>query len=147
MSQANRVAGISQKYDGTLDYGIVMYDNLPYQRNADVCNSSTVALYSGHIIKYYLCINHEEGLPINNRDDEIQDILRHIWEEEEKRRAQQETKDEVLDIPTNDLTDEQLHALTTDRGEMQSDEEENESDEASGFSQENVINLDDIEDW
>lgn len=146
MSQPNRVAGVSQKYDGTLDYGIVMYDNLPYQRNADVCNSSTVALYSGHIIKYYLCINHEEGLPINNHDDEIQDILRHIWEEEEKRRAQQESTDEVLDSPTNVLTDEQLHALTTDRGEM-SDEEDEEAGEASGFSPENVINLDDIEDW
>ena len=34
MTQLNREAGISQKYDGSLDYGIEMYDHLPYKRNS-----------------------------------------------------------------------------------------------------------------
>ncbi|RHV08341.1 hypothetical protein DXB96_00745 [Clostridium sp. OM07-10AC] len=99
MIQLNREAGISKKYDGTLDYGIEMYDNLPYQRNSDVCNGSTVALYSGHIIKYYLCNNEEEAYPINNRDDEIQSILRRAREKAEKHQTE-DTEPEVIGDPS-----------------------------------------------
>lgn len=139
MIQLNREAGISKKYDGTLDYGIEMYDNLPYKRNSDVCNGSTVALYSGHIIKYYLCNNEEEAYPINNRDDEIQSILRHACEEAEKRQTE-DTEPEVIGNPT-ELTDEQLQALTTDQP---SDKEDSDA-EPAGTPE--VVNLDDIEDW
>ncbi len=139
MIQLNREAGISKKYDGTLDYGIEMYDNLPYQRNSDVCNGSTVALYSGHIIKYYLCNNEEEAYPINNRDDEIQSILRHACEEAEKRQTE-DTEPEVIGDPS-EITDEQIQALTTD----QSSDNDGTEAEPSGTSE--VVNLDDIEDW
>ena len=139
MIQLNREAGISKKYDGTLDYGIEMYDNLPYQRNSDVCNGSTVALYSGHIIKYYLCNNEEEAYPINNRDDEIQAILRHAREEAEKRQTE-DTKPEVIGDPS-EITDEQIQALTTDQP---SDKEDSDA-EPAGTPE--VVNLDDIEDW
>lgn len=143
MNQTNRVAGISQKYDASLDYGIDMYDNLPYERNADVCNSSTIALYSGHIIKYYLCINQEESFPVNNHDDEIHDILRRIQAQETQRLSEEAARQEVLDVPTSDLTDEQLQALTADQGASA----EADTAEESGFTPEQVINLDDIEDW
>ena len=139
MIQLNREAGISKKYDGTLDYGIEMYDNLPYQRNSDVCNGSVVALYSGHIIKYYLCNNEEEVYPINNRDDEIQSILRHAQEEAEKRQTD-DTEPEVIGDPS-ELTDEQLQALTTDQPS------DNEDANAEPASTPEVVNLDDIEDW
>ena len=139
MIQLNREAGISKKYDGTLDYGIEMYDNLPYQRNSDVCNGSTVALYSGHIIKYYLCNNEEEAYPINNRDDEIQSILRHAREEAEKRQTE-DTEPEVIGDPS-EITDEQIQALTTDQP---SDKEDSDA-EPAGTPE--VVNLDDIEDW
>lgn len=139
MIQLNREAGISKKYDGTLDYGIEMYDNLPYQRNSDVCNGSTVALYSGHIIKYYLCNNEEEAYPINNRDDEIQSILRHAREEAEKRQTE-DTEPEVIGDPS-EITDEQIQALTTD----QSSDNDGTESEPAGTPE--VVNLDDIEDW
>lgn len=139
MIQLNREAGISKKYDGTLDYGIEMYDNLPYQRNSDVCNGSTVALYSGHIIKYYLCNNEEEAYPINNRDDEIQSILRHAREEAEKRQTE-DTKPEVIGDPS-EITDEQIQALTTDQSS------DNDGTEAESAGTPEVVNLDDIEDW
>lgn len=139
MIQLNREAGISKKYDGTLDYGIEMYDNLPYQRNSDVCNGSTVALYSGHIIKYYLCNNEEEAYPINNRDDEIQSILRHAREEAEKRQTE-DTEPEVIGDPS-EITDEQIQALTTDQSS------DNDGTEAEPAGTLEVVNLDDIEDW
>lgn len=139
MIQLNREAGISKKYDGTLDYGIEMYDNLPYQRNSDVCNGSTVALYSGHIIKYYLCNNEEEAYPINNRDDEIQSILRHACEEAEKRQTE-DTEPEVIGDPS-EITDEQIQALTTDHSS------DNDGTEAEPAGTSEVVNLDDIEDW
>jgi hypothetical protein len=139
MIQLNREAGISKKYDGTLDYGIEMYDNLPYQRNSDVCNGSTVALYSGHIIKYYLCNNEEDAYPINNRDDEIQAILRHAREEAEKRQTE-DAEPEVIGDPS-EITDEQIQALTTD----QSSDNDGAETEPAGTPE--VVNLDDIEDW
>ena len=139
MIQLNREAGISKKYDGTLDYGIEMYDNLPYQRNSDVCNGSTVALYSGHIIKYYLCNNEEEAYPINNRDDEIQSILRHACEEAEKRQTE-DTEPEVIGDPS-EITDEQIQALPTDQSS------DNDGTEAEPAGTSEVVNLDDIEDW
>ena len=139
MIQLNREAGISKKYDGTLDYGIEMYDNLPYKRNSDVCNGSTVALYSGHIIKYYLCNNEEEAYPINNRDDEIQSILRHAREEAEKRQTE-DTEPEVIGDPS-EITDEQIQALTTDQSS------DNDGTEAEPAGTSEVVNLDDIEDW
>lgn len=139
MIQLNREAGISKKYDGTLDYGIEMYDNLPYQRNSDVCNGSTVALYSGHIIKYYLCNNEEDAYPINNRDDEIQAILRHAREEAEKRQTE-DAEPEVIGDPS-EITDEQIQALTTD----QSSDDDSAGAEPAGTPE--VVNLDDIEDW
>lgn len=139
MIQLNREAGISKKYDGTLDYGIEMYDNLPYQRNSDVCNGSTVALYSGHIIKYYLCNNEEDAYPINNRDDEIQAILLHAREEAEKRQTE-DAEPEVIGDPS-EITDEQIQALTTDQSS------DNDSAEAEPAGTQEVVNLDDIEDW
>lgn len=139
MIQLNREAGISKKYDGTLDYGIEMYDNLPYQRNSDICNGSTVALYSGHIIKYYLCNNEEDAYPINNRDDEIQAILRHAREEAEKRQTE-DAEPEVIGDPS-EITDEQIQALTTDQSS------DNDGAETKPAGTPEVVNLDDIEDW
>lgn len=139
MIQLNREAGISKKYDGSLDYGIEMYDNLPYKRNSDVCNEGSVALYSGHIIKYYLCNNEEEAYLIDNKDDEIQSILRRAWEDAEKRQTD-DTEPEVIGDPT-ELTDEQLQALTTDQPS------DNEDTDAEPAGTPEVVNLDDIEDW
>ncbi len=139
MIQLNREAGISKKYDGSLDYGIEMYDNLPYKRNSDVCNEGAVALYSGHIIKYYLCNNEEKAYLIDNKDDEIQSILRRAREEAKKRQTD-DAEPEVIGDPA-ELTDEQLQALTADQP---SDTEDTDA-ESTGTQE--VVNLDDIEDW
>ena len=139
MNQTNRVEGISQKYDGALDYGIDMYDHLPYQRDSDICNASTLALYSGHIIKYYLCNNQEEEYPINNRDDEIEEILQKIREKEALRNLS-DGDGEVLDVPTEDITEEQIQTLLED-----SDQDTAEEEPPAAPTE--TVNLDDIEDW
>ena len=139
MNQINRVEGISQKYDGALDYGIDMYDKITYKRDADICNASTLALYSGHIIKYYLCNNQEEEFPIDNRDDQIEQILQKIREQEALRKLP-EQGDEVLDTPTEDITEEQIQTLLEDSAEEMGEEE-------TTAPPTETVNLDDIEDW
>ena len=141
MNQVNRVEGISQKYDSALDYGIEMYDQLPYQRDSDVCNASALALYSGHIIKYYLCNNQTEEFPINNKDDEIEEILLQI-QQQEAFRQRSEQEDEVLDTPTEDITPEQIQNLLTDSGDIPEELPDNDT-----ASTPETVNLDDIEDW
>lgn len=137
MNQINRVTGISQKYDGTLDYGITMYDELPYQRNSDICNAGAIALYSGHIIKYYLCNNQQDEFLINNHDDHIEHILRAISEQEALRRmSEAETADR--EGASDEITQEQIQTLLED-----SEEAENTPD----VPPREVENLDDIEDW
>lgn len=78
---------VSQKYDEAMDYHITMYDNLPYKRDSDFCGIQQVSLYSGHIIKYYLCLNHEEAYEVGNHDDEIEEILAIVQKDEAKRAA------------------------------------------------------------
>ncbi len=140
MIQLNREAGISQKYDGSLDYGIEMYDNLPYKRNSDVCNEGAVALYSGHIIKYYLCKNEKDAYLIDNKDDEIQLILHRASAETEKLRKES-SEPEVIEETDTELTDEQLQALTTEQPS------EDPPTDTGSSTPPDVVNLDDIEDW
>ncbi len=83
---------VSQKYDEAMDYHITMYDNLPYRRDSDFCGIQQVSLYSGHIIKYYLCLNHEDAYEVGNHDDEIEEILAVAQKNEAKRMAMPEKK-------------------------------------------------------
>ena len=69
---------LSSKYDVHLDYQITMYDQLPYKRNADLCGEQNIAMYSGHIIKYYMCDNNQNQFKVDNRDDQIKAILAEI---------------------------------------------------------------------
>lgn len=141
MNYVNRVAGISQKYDATLDYGIDMYDNLPYQRDSDICNVGALALFSGHVIKYYVYNYQEEEYLINNKDDEIEMILQKIQEQEQQRLLQQQQPDTIAP-PVEGITEEQIQTLLED-----SEEEFPEQDPESETPPANAINLNDIEDW
>ena len=69
---------LSSKYDVHLDYQITMYDQLPYKRNADLCGEQNIAMYSGHIIKYYMCDNKEDSFEVDNHDGEIKTLLADI---------------------------------------------------------------------
>lgn len=140
MNTMNRVSGISKKYDSALDYGITMYDELPYKRNADVCNGSTVALYSGHIIKYYLCNNEEDCFLIDNHDDEIGQILLDIQQQNALREISEPEPVATESLPLEEITEEQMQNLLEDN-----DEESKPQSLDDKLDQ--IVNLDDIEDW
>ena len=71
-----------QPYDTTLEENMSMYDKLPYKRNAEMCNASTLAIESGNLVKYYRCAPAETK-EIKTQDDKFKSIVSaHIQEYE-----------------------------------------------------------------
>lgn len=104
---------VSAKYDSSLDHPITMYDLLPYKRDPDYCNAETVAMESGQIIKYYLCMNQTEACPIDNHDNEIESILASIQSKELQRVTTATPKPELPE-PQDGITPEQIQTLLED---------------------------------
>lgn len=133
---------VTQKYDEAMDYHITMYDNLPYKRDPDFCGEKQIGMYSGHIIKYYLCLNEPEAFEVDNRDDEIEDILSAVQEQESRQqqnaarpgRIARKTKKE-----SSRITQEQIQTLLQD--DEQPDIDDNLAPEGS------VNAFEGVEDW
>lgn len=120
-------------YDMSMDYQITMYDNLPYERNADECNSSHVMLYSGNVVKYYVCSVGDE-LPISNMDDEIELRLQEIARLEANRTAKPVVKVEDTE-QTDGITPEQMENLLHDtEEEIEEEKKEKEDDGLPSFA-------------
>ena len=130
---------ISNKYDGTLDYRITMYDNLPYKRDSEFCGAQQIALYSGHVIKYYLCINNEDTFKINNHDDNIQEILSNESKKQLKKISEKES--EVIDNDNpNGITQEQIKTLLDDPDVSANSSADLQSDNTPDDSLNNTVN-------
>lgn len=43
-------------YVSTLNDYWAMYDDIPYERDADLCNAQNIRLHSGNVIKSYRCM-------------------------------------------------------------------------------------------
>lgn len=130
---------ISAKYESKLDYPITMYDNLPYQRDSDYCNAEKLTLQSGKIIKYYLCLNQTEQYAIDNRDDEIEQILATIQAEERKRIEVVQPEPKAPDHGDG-ITPEQIQTLLEDQ--------EEDAPEPPEPAPDTVINaFEGVEDW
>lgn len=71
-------------YDTTLEENISMYDKLPYKRNEDLCNVSTLALNSGNLVKYYRCNGAPETMEIDTQDEHFSEIVSEHLQAEEK---------------------------------------------------------------
>lgn len=138
---------ISNKYDGTLDYRITMYDNLPYKRNSEFCGAQQIALYSGHVIKYYLCINNEDTFKINNHDDNIQEILSNESKKQLNKISEKES--EVIDNDNpNGITQEQIKTLLDDPDVSANSSADLQSDNTPDDSLNNTVNaFEGVEDW
>lgn len=138
---------ISNKYDGTLDYRITMYDNLPYKRDSEFCGAQQIALYSGHVIKYYLCINNEDTFKINNHDDNIQEILSNESKKQLKKISEKES--EVIDNDNpNGITQEQIKTLLDDPDVSANSSADLQSDNTPDDSLNNTVNaFEGDEDW
>lgn len=104
---------LSSKYDVHLDYQITMYDQLPYKRNADLCGEQNIAMYSGHIIKYYMCDNNQNQFKVDNRDDQIKAILAEI----EAHSVVKPSLEDISDVSQNNpdgISQEQIKTLLDD---------------------------------
>ena len=104
---------VSHKYDTALDFHVTMYDNLPYQRDSDYCNEQKRALVSGRVIKFYLYMCQPEKFLIDNKDDEIEEILARI----QAARPKHISAHKVPKLPTeadSGVTQEQIQTLLED---------------------------------
>lgn len=104
---------VSHKYDTALDFHVTMYDNLPYQRDSDYCNEQKRALVSGRVIKFYLYMCQPEKFLIDNKDDEIEEILARI----QAARPKHSPAHKVPKLPSESdsgVTQEQIQTLLED---------------------------------
>ena len=107
---------LSSKYDVHLDYQITMYDQLPYKRNADLCGEQNIAMYSGHIIKYYMCDNKEDSLEVDNHDGEIKTLLADIEANTSVTPTVEDISDNEDDMPEG-ISQKQVQTLLDDKPE------------------------------
>jgi len=140
---------ISQKYDTALDFYVTMYDNLPYQRDTEYCNVEKLALVSGHVIKYYLCLGQEEAFLIDNKDDIIEEILAN---EQQSSSGTVSRRKAVSPPPIEgEITPEQIQTLLDDN--LGPDDDFPEDSFADGFDNDvdapaNAVNaFADVADW
>ena len=109
-----------------------MYDQLPYKRNADLCGEQNIAMYSGHVIKYYMCDNKEKQFAVDNHDEQIKDILAQI----EAASVVKPNADDVEDISSNEpdgISQEQIQTLLDDKHENENTSESISAEEFNSF--------------
>ena len=90
-----------------------MYDQLPYKRNADLCGEQNIAMYSGHIIKYYMCDNKEDSFEVDNHDGEIKTLLADIEANTSVTPTVEDISDNEDDMPEG-ISQKQVQTLLDD---------------------------------
>lgn len=109
MSQNNACvfSVLKRPYEAVLEDNLSMYDRLPYRRDAELCNKSTLALVSGNLIKYYRCAS-QEMLQVNNQDENFAAILAfHKKEEEIKCAKRAARKSAIAEVVEESIEDEE----------------------------------------
>lgn len=89
-----------QKYDISLEDDMNMYDNQPYSKDPDLCNTNNVRLVSGNVIKYYQSeLNSNNPYIIETHDEEVKEKIEQMRkEQEESIRIQEETVENIQTI-------------------------------------------------
>lgn len=139
---------LSNKYDTALDYHVTMYDKLPYERDTDYCNIEKVALNSGKVIKYFLYMNQPEVFLIDNKDDEIEQYLLEMKMRQQKQRELRKSSSSAPELPSDEVTDEQIQTLLDDKGEGFAESDgQTEGDMDDEVLEDTTNPFADIEDW
>lgn len=139
---------MSNKYDTALDFHVTMYDNLPYQRDSDYCNIEKIALNSGKVIKYFLYKNQPEAAVINNKDDEMEQYLLELRMKQQRQQELNQEASPTPELPSDDVTDEQIHSLLHDQSTNHSSSFEEERDDSEDEPLSDTTNpFADVEDW
>lgn len=108
-----------QPYDARLEENMSMYDKLPYKRNEDMCNASTLALVSGNLVKFYRCA-YDEPAEIDTQDDNFNSIVSEHIRKQEKEIALLHQKFPTL-YGTNETDEDEEYGLP-DEGEDMNEE-------------------------
>lgn len=139
---------MSNKYDTALDFHVTMYDNLPYQRDSDYCNIEKIALNSGKVIKYFLYKNQPEAAVINNKDDEMEQYLLELRMKQQRQQELNQEASPTPELPSDDVTDEQIHSLLHDQSTNHSSSLEEGRDDSEDEPLSDTTNpFADVEDW
>lgn len=136
---------VSFKYDTALDFHVTMYDNLPYQRDSDYCNEQKLALVSGKVIKFYLYMRQPETFLIDNKDDEIEEILARIQAAASKAGSAHKVP-KLPKEPDSGVTQEQIQTLLED-GASDSSPDNQEEDTPLDAPLNSVNAFANVEDW
>ncbi len=99
---ANNFSNQFKKYDSRYDFDVSMYDHLPYDRDEDLCNISSVKLESGNLIKYWRC-KSKDSIPIVNKEslieeDKIEDKISELCDSTGNR---QDAVKKLINMATN----------------------------------------------
>lgn len=139
---------MSNKYDTALDFHVTMYDNLPYQRDSDYCSIDKIALNSGKVIKYFLYKNQPEVAVINNKDDEMEQYLLELRMKQQRQKELNQAVSPVPELPSDNVTDEQIQSLLDDQGTNPSSSFEADNDNSEDEILTDTTNpFADVEDW
>ena len=95
-----------------------MYDHLPYQRDADICNIGSVALCSGNLLKHYRCA-FGDTLELTDMDKLAVEKIQEYIEREQERLGLSGEEPEVVDSYEDDyndeLSEEQIASLLSEK--------------------------------
>lgn len=98
-------------FDNTLMDDLCMYDKMPYSSNYDLCNSNTVGLESGNLLKSYR-VKEKEPYIIEQDEKRF-----HIKTAPVKHQPELEEYDSSL-VDSESLTPDQLESLLEDSSDM-----------------------------
>lgn len=107
-------------FDSSVSDHSSMYDNLPYQRNQDMCNETKVAKRSGNVLKFYTC-EVKDAFRIDNKDAQTLKMLSRLKRENTRPSVKEVPPGQDIP-PQGGITEEQMDELFRD-----SDDEEAEN--------------------
>lgn len=107
MTQSNPKKKL-KPFDNTLMDDLCMYDKMPYVSNYDLCNSSTVTIQSGNLLKSYRV---KELEPYIIKPDET----RFQYHSSESLQSQKNSSCEEVITDSEELSKEQLDSLLKDK--------------------------------
>ncbi|MBS5932382.1 MAG: hypothetical protein KIC94_05855 [Clostridiales bacterium] len=110
MEQQNKATKL-KPFDNTLMDDLCMYDKMPYSSNYDLCNSNTVCLESGNLLKSYR-VNEKEPYIVK------QDEKRFFINITSVNPKPEPSESDNLIVDSEGLTPDQLESLLEDSSDI-----------------------------
>ncbi len=104
---------LSNKYDTALDFHITMYDELPYQRDADYCGREQIMMHSKKLLKCYMYMFEDVSI-IDNGDDNMESYLLELQQNAGSQAKLSGSVHRKKEKHKEEVTDEQIKTLLDD---------------------------------